>query len=136
MPYKSGGGSQCVVVNCNNNQKRLYDWENSPCQLHKDLNGKDCPCLGPFKQHCIPATGEIRLEWLKSNRKGFCPFKSVVCTKHLIDGRPTAQNPIPVLEMGYQPVTHTTPGRRLLKRLRLEPPENSSTTSRQLKPTA
>ncbi|KAL3889004.1 hypothetical protein ACJMK2_001363, partial [Sinanodonta woodiana] len=57
-----------------------------------------------------------------------------VCSKHFIDGRPTAQNPIPVLEMGYQPVTPTTPGRRPLKRLRLEPPQNSSPTSRQPKP--
>ena len=80
MPYKRGGGRQCVVVGCSNNQKRLYDWENSTCELHKDLNGKDCPCLAPFKFHCIPVSGKRRLQWLNSiNRKAFDPpSKSVV----------------------------------------------------------
>ncbi|XP_052761943.1 uncharacterized protein LOC128204577 [Mya arenaria] len=36
--------------------------------------------------------------------------------KHFIDCRPTKQNAIPVLEMGYRPVTPKTPGRRPLKR--------------------
>lgn len=57
-----------------------------------------------------------------------------MCSKHFIDGRPTAQNPIPVLEMGYQPVTPKTPGRRPLKRLKLEYRKNSSPVSRQPKP--
>ncbi|WAR10498.1 hypothetical protein MAR_035574 [Mya arenaria] len=35
-----------------------------------------------------------------------------VCSKHFIDGRPTKQNPIPVLEMGYRPVTPKTPGQQ------------------------
>jgi hypothetical protein len=80
MPYQRGGGRQCAVVNCNNNQKKLYDWENSPCTLHNDIKGKECPCLTPFKFHCIPISGERRLQWLKSiNRKGFDPpSKSVV----------------------------------------------------------
>ncbi|XP_052784430.1 uncharacterized protein LOC128220189 [Mya arenaria] len=136
MPYKRGGVRQCVVVNCSDNQKKLYDWENSPCQFHNDVNGKDCPCLVPFKFHCIPASGENRLQWLKSiNRKGFDPpTKSVVCSKHFIDGRPTKQNPIPVLEMGYRPVTPKTPGRRPLKRLRLESYENSSPRQSQPQP--
>ena len=47
-----------------------------------------------------------------------------VCSKHFIDGRPTKQNPVPVLELGYQPITPKTPGRRPLIRQPLEEREN------------
>ena len=40
-----------------------------------------------------------------------------VCSSHFIDGKPTSQNPNPVLNMGYEPNRKVTPGRRpLVKR--------------------
>ena len=35
MPYKTSGGKQCVVIG----------WE-------------DCPCVQPFKLHCLPKDEE------------------------------------------------------------------------------
>ena len=79
MPYEKGGGRQCCVVDCSNNEKRLYTWKNSVCGSHNGLLCKDCPCLAPFKFHCVPSAGVNRLEWLKSiNRKDFNPASKAV----------------------------------------------------------
>ena len=79
MPYERTGGKQCVVIGCTNSQKKVYDWKNSLCLEHK-VKQKDCPCLPPFKFHCIPANDEKRRLWIKSlNRKDFNPAsKSLV----------------------------------------------------------
>ncbi|XP_052260256.1 uncharacterized protein LOC127864553 isoform X2 [Dreissena polymorpha] len=68
------------------------------------MQHKDCPCLQPFRFHCIPKDEDMRMAWIKSiNRKDlkFKPSsKSLVCSLHFLDGRPTNQNPIPVVNMG------------------------------------
>lgn len=57
---------------------------------------------------------------LQQKLTGFIQFMLQVCSRNFIDGRPTKQNPAPALEMGYQPIVAHTPGRRPLKRRRLE----------------
>jgi len=79
MPYERSGGKQCVVVGCTNSQKKLHCWGQEICEDH-DIKHTDCPCLVPYKLHCLPKDDEKRRSWLKEiNRKDFNPSaKSVV----------------------------------------------------------
>ena len=74
MPYKTSGGKQCVVIGCKNNQKKLYIWGQSECEIHAGQKREDCSCVQPFKLHCLPKDEERKRSWLKAiNRKSFNP---------------------------------------------------------------
>ncbi|CAN8030882.1 unnamed protein product [Ixodes persulcatus] len=56
-----------------------------------------------FMLHRFPAAADLRRRWLANlNRKDFSPSKSSrVCSDHFLDGRRTAENPVPFLRLGY-----------------------------------
>ena len=100
--YKGGGGESCAVKFCTNSRKKLYLWDNDEYEEHKGLLHKDCPCLRPYKLHVLPKAEDLQRQWKAClNRKN--PPKYIrVCSAHFIDGRPTMQNPIPKLGLGYE----------------------------------
>lgn len=111
MHYATSAGRVCSVFGCNNSQRKNYRWNEEVCSIHPNQKHRDCPCLVPFRLHVFPTCVKKRKEWLdKINRKGFNPMKkSVVCSIHFIDGRPTQQNPLPQLLLGYEPKVQCDP---------------------------
>ena len=62
-----------------------------------------CGCPLPYTHYKFPQEPAARAAW-KSQvyRKNWSPKKSsVVCSKHFVDGKPTALNPLPTLYLGY-----------------------------------
>ena len=73
MPYERSRGKQCIVVGCSNNQRDIYQWKTSICELH-DEKHELCICIAPFRFHCLPTNVNRRREWLKAvNRKDYSP---------------------------------------------------------------
>ena len=72
MPYSSRG-KQCIVVGCDNNQRDVYRWKMTMCELHGEKY-EHCICIAPFRFHCLPKNVEHRREWLRLiNRKDYNP---------------------------------------------------------------
>ncbi|XP_062609298.1 uncharacterized protein LOC134271054 [Saccostrea cucullata] len=112
--YKDGGGESCAVFNCFNNRKKIYLWKQSICKNHGDILHKDCPCIVPYSLHKMPKAEPEKLQWQRALHRNDLPKNVFVCSTHFIDGRPTARNPIPSLNLGYEAPIKV--GRRLLKR--------------------
>ncbi|XP_062616009.1 uncharacterized protein LOC134277703 [Saccostrea cucullata] len=112
--YKDGGGESCAVFNCFNNRKKIYLWKQSICKVHGDILHKDCPCIVPYSLHKMPKAEPEKLQWQRALHRNDLPKNVFVCSTHFIDGRPTARNPIPSLNLGYEAPIKV--GRRLLKR--------------------
>jgi hypothetical protein len=49
---------------CTNSQKKLHCWGQEICEDH-DIKHADCPCLVPYKLHCLPKDDQKRRSWLK-----------------------------------------------------------------------
>lgn len=110
--YQGGGGESCAVFRCTNNRKKLYTWKQSICQEHKSIFHKDCPCVVPFSLHKIPKEENERLKWQRALHRNDLPKNVFVCSTHFIDGRPTARNPTPTLNLGQckMPLHHCRTG--------------------------
>lgn len=71
MPYKKGGGRNCAVYNCSNNQRKLGQWRDGYCVIHAGLTHRQCPCREPFRFCNIPQVTKAgddtrRNQWLKA----------------------------------------------------------------------
>ena len=111
VKYKSSGGENCSVRECLSSRKKLYEWGENPCEIHKGLLNKSCGCQRPYKLHCMPAKPEeVRLQWLKALNRQSPPKRVIVCSLHFLDGKPTVKNPYPQLNLGYKSVLK--PGRK------------------------
>lgn len=68
-----------------------------------------------FALHKLPVNEERRRIWkhnIRKTKKGGEPSDYArVCSRHFVDGRPTEQNPFPVLDMGHDDVI-TSIGRK------------------------
>lgn len=108
------GHRNCVVVGCPNSGKRLDKWASSKCELHDCNKGTDpCDCAPPFKLFAFPTelkNNEGRMQWAllinrrEENGTRWMPKKSSrVCSEHFVSGKPTEENPDPILNLGYEP---------------------------------
>jgi len=115
----------CAFVGCKNSRYRLRIWGKSACKEHTDQRKKDCPCSPPFTLHIFPSIKlnmEGRKEWTRlvnrmtRKQTEWIPGSSdMVCSRHFVDGRPTLENPDPVLNLGYD--TPPNKSRQILKRI-------------------
>jgi hypothetical protein len=109
--YKFSGGEICCVNGCKNSRRTLYQWGENVCEVHDGLLQKSCSCPRPFKLHYMPKNQEeTRLQWLKAINRKTPPKKVIVCSAHFVDGKPTKENPIPQLNLGYK--IEIKPGRK------------------------
>lgn len=102
--YRRSSGHHCVVLGCSNNQRKRSRLLNVFCPEHNTCQ-KWCGC-GLFSFHRFPRADknpELRRQWIAAvNRKDFEPSKYVrVCSEHFVDGKPSEENPVPVLRLGY-----------------------------------
>ena len=110
----------CAVVGCTNSGYKLRKWRSELCEQHGVLRSDSlCSCIKPFVLHKFPK--DRKELWIKNIRrtiisgKPWTPGSSdTVCSEHFPDGRPTVDNPDPVLKMGYEFKAAAT--RRPLKR--------------------
>ena len=105
------GPSNCAVVGCRNNSYQLMLWKKRICELHKNIVHAECGCRPPFRLFCFPSKNRYkdqRERWIKmmrrieNDRTIWHPKPSDrVCSDHFISGEPTATNPDPTLQLGY-----------------------------------
>ncbi|XP_070390457.1 uncharacterized protein [Dermacentor albipictus] len=104
MPFTAptSSGQHCVVVGCGNNQRKRKNIANSLCEKHA-VKKEQCGC-DMFLLHRFPANVDLGRQWTSLiNRKDFVPNRnSRVCSAHFVDGKRTEQNPLPMLNLGYQ----------------------------------
>ncbi|XP_077490768.1 uncharacterized protein LOC144101460 isoform X3 [Amblyomma americanum] len=146
MPYsaRTSTGQHCVVVGCGNNQRKRKNIADSTCAKHA-VSRSQCGC-DMFMLHRFLVDPELNRQWTSLvNRKDFAPTtNSRVCSLHFVDGKRTEQNPLPMLNLGYErKVIH---GRRCLmrddrgpppvKRKRQESPSDESEASDAVQQTA
>ena len=115
--YSKGGGTQCSVHGCHNSRQKLYKWDQTTCEIHKVLH-EDCACARPYSLHKLPTrTGvegeELRRQWIKALNRKDPPKNIFICSIHFKDGKPTEQNPVPNIMLGYEVTTPNTAGRKL-----------------------
>ena len=96
--------------------------QNLPCFDHKSLLKKDCSCAPPYKLHRMPDDPDLRRQWLAALKRKFPPQNLFVCSYHFVGKKPTTENPVPELFLGY---TKVVKSRRVLVRSRCNT-ENSS----------
>ena len=121
----------CAVIGCTNSTYRLKIWKKSTCEIHEAIAHKDCPCEPPFRLHTFPSKlrfGAIREGWIRAiNRvtKRKTPWQpgpsDTVCSRHFVNGVPTAADPMPTLELGYEKPAKKP--RRELIRIAVSPEE-------------
>ena len=118
------GPSNCAVVRCTNNRRKLNKWKNEDCPIHVGLKQKFCGCPQPFRLFCFPGPvlyKQQRERWIKALRRQTvdkkewnpCPSDRV-CSLHFVNGEPTPENPDPVYQLGYEKIV-TTPRRELFR---------------------
>ena len=154
----SGGnsGAHCAVNGCNRNQKQLNRILDVQCFDHKPLLQRNCSCDPPFRLHMMPKDADSRRLWLAALRRKNPPKTVFVCSYHFVDRKPTAENQVPELYLGYEKIVkkrrvlvrsaqnenvncqHTVsltvhPSRRKRKGL---PDETDATPSKQVCPTS
>ena len=104
----------CAVSGCSNGSYILSKWKKEVCALHAcSHENAECTCIPPFKLFPFPTVKknpEARKNWISlvnrlkpgSRTQSFNPSKdSRICSKHFVDGQPTAENPLPTLHLGY-----------------------------------
>ena len=102
----------CAVVSCTNSKYKLNCWRRKECKVHAGQLHRDCPCPQPFRLHSFPSEmrfGGLRAEWIRlinrvtKSKGAWKPGSSdMVCSLHFIGGAPTAESPLPTLNMGYE----------------------------------
>ena len=105
------GPSNCAVVNCYNNKRKLDKWRQSECNLHPGTTKGLCPCPEPFRLFCFPGPKlykDRRDRWVKLMRRTtvgnamWIPKPSDrVCSNHFVDKEPTPDHPDPTIQLGY-----------------------------------
>ena len=115
---KQGSGANCAVNGCSWNQRKLNSLLNLPCFDHKSSLKKDCSCAPPYKLHRMPDDPDLRRQWLAALKRKFPPQNLFVCSYHFVGKKPTTENPVPELFLGY---TKVVKSRRVLVRSRLTP---------------
>lgn len=106
------GHRNCVAIGCPNSGQRLQKWAATTCELHGcKHDSSECDCQPPFKLLPFPTEKKNpgrRLQWAKNlsrnslNGALWMPNKdSRVCNLHFVDGKPTAENPDPTLQLGH-----------------------------------
>lgn len=106
------GPSQCAVVKCFNNKRKLDKLLNLECDIHAGKRRADCSCPPPFRLYCFPGPKlyqDRRQRWVKLMKRTtakntpWLPKPSDrVCSLHFVDGEPTPQqHPDPSLHLGY-----------------------------------
>jgi hypothetical protein len=123
--------TSCAVVGCKHNKAQLRKYEKEMRPAHYDLV-------------TFPLDDEGRKRWEKLvNRKEKKDGKEVpwtrkaysrICSKHFIDGIPTAQHPDPVLHMGYTISHNKSPRAPPKPRSEREPPTKRARKSAKLDP--
>ena len=107
------GHRNCAVFGCHNSGKRLDKWSREICEVHNSFRGKTpCVCEPPFKLFPFPTikkNSDARKRWIKLLKRQDLRGKlwepkpsSRVCSAHFVSGKPTDDNPDPVLKLGYQ----------------------------------
>ena len=119
---KQGSGANCAVNGCSWNQRKLNSLLNLPCFDHKSLLKKDCSCAPPYKLHRMPDDPDLKRQWLAALKRNFSPPNLFVCSFHFVGKKPTTENLVPELFLGYTKVVNS---RRVLVRSRGKT-ENSS----------
>ncbi|XP_064632336.1 uncharacterized protein LOC135490780 [Lineus longissimus] len=96
----------CEVEGCPNDEKALKIWQSVVCVKHQVNQGTNaCDCDPPFVLYPFPAEPLARIRWinkvseLKSDKTWHPGDTSCVCSKHLVDGVPTEQNPFPSINL-------------------------------------
>ena len=126
------GPSQCAVVKCFNNKRKLDKWNKTECDVHPDTTKHNCSCPPPFRLFCFPGPKlyhDRRQRWtilmrrINANNTTWVPKPSDrVCSTHFVDSEPTPAHPDPSLHLGYdltqpqqrrQLVRHHFPKKRL-----------------------
>ena len=100
------------VIGCSNSTYKLNKWKAESCEKH-GVKKKKCDCAAPFKLFCFPSTlrnSKERSKWEPGN-------SDRVCSIHFVDDQPSAKNPYPTLNMGYEK-KQTNP-RRVIKKFPL-----------------
>eukprot|EP00112_Aurelia_sp_Birch-Aquarium-sp1_P013366 Seg2834.5 transcript_id=Seg2834.5/GoldUCD/mRNA.D3Y31 product="hypothetical protein" pseudo=true protein_id=Seg2834.5/GoldUCD/D3Y31 len=105
----------CAVVGCSSSRYNIKKWEKQDCEEHSGQKKKDCTCTPPFSLHWFPSIlkdSEKRKGWIRlinrATKRGadWTPGQSdMVCSKHFVDGKPTPENPMPTLNLGYEKPT-------------------------------
>ena len=93
------------------------------------MKKKDCDCAAPFKLFCFPSilrNNKERCKWVELLRRESCskgkwePATSDrVCSLHFVDVCPSAKNPYPTVNIGYENKNKVKP-RRIIKKFPLE----------------
>ena len=69
VKYKKGGGNSCAGNGCSNNHRKLNEWKQTFCELHKQKHD-DCSYMIPYRLHTMPSKESMRLQWANAlNRK-------------------------------------------------------------------
>lgn len=107
----------CAVLSCNNSWYTLEQWSKNICEKHNcNLGQGSCDCLPPFRLFPFPTERKDpagRLQWTslvnrKNGSRNWIPnSESRICSKHFVDGEPSARFPYPTLELGYSPYAET-----------------------------
>lgn len=112
----------CCVKGCYNSGRKIIQWKEEYCPIHKCNNGTSrCVCDPPFILHPFPTELKHpydRKIWIKNvNRaddrnKIWAPNKaSRICSEHFVDGHSTELNPYPTLKLGHETSTTVTKSR-------------------------
>ena len=116
----------------------MGDW----CSNHKcNFGTSRCVCEPPFKLFPFPTERKNpkgRQEWIDLiNRSdpdtGECwapKSHSRVCSKHFPDGKPTSENPNPVVNLILEPVEKPKRGRAAQQRKKVEEPQSQITNEK------
>lgn len=142
----------CAVVKCSNSTYRLLQWQKKFCTIHQSHNGRgQCICEPPFKMTPFPTLSHQRDLWINNinrieavdrtvkDRIGGKPVEirhkkgdkwhpmsyDRVCSDHFVDGKPSAENPFPTLNMGHDDLASNKKKRK--------PPVNRCTISKRTK---
>ena len=106
------GPSNCAVINCTNNSKKLKKQLQEYCTIHHGTIKETCGCDPPYLLYCFPSVklnNHRRQEWIKlmrrvkADKSAWTPGgNDRVCSDHFVDGIPTVENPYPSLKLGYE----------------------------------
>ena len=95
VKYKKGGGNSSAV-NSSYNRRKLNEWKQTFCELHKQKH-EDCSCMIPYRLHTMPSNESMRLQWANTLNRKSLSKQVFACSEHFLDGKPTERNPIPVM---------------------------------------
>ncbi len=102
----------CAVVSCTNNKYKLKNLRKKECMVHAGMINENCPCDPSLQLHSFPSKlrlGELRKTWIRALNQVtkkhtlWQPGSSdMVCSEHFVGGKPTAENPVSTLKLGYE----------------------------------